>query len=291
MLFSVIIPTYQDYERLAECVKSVLACRGDFDFEVIVVDNDEVHKKKLFQFDDPRVTVVHEPKPGSYAARNYGASIAKGDYLAFTDSDCIVSGNWMIEAQEVFERENCDLIGGEIEIFRVPKGNVWVFIYEKNHAFRQSFTVPEGHSVTANLFVRKKVFENLNGFDQDLLSGGDWRFTECAVKNGYKMSYAQNVIVNHPARTSFSAYFKKQKRVAAWGYIITKQRFNHSGLRIFGSHIVNNGKNIFLLTKLTKKFRDMPVVFLLAVTTFLYKSSLLFAFTCRIIKPEKITAY
>lgn len=87
---SVIIPIYKVEDYLERCVKSVL--NQDFqDIEVILVDDgspdccpqicDDLAKR------DERIVVVHKTNGGLSSARNAGIEIAKGDYIAFLDSD------------------------------------------------------------------------------------------------------------------------------------------------------------------------------------------------------------
>jgi glycosyltransferase involved in cell wall biosynthesis len=56
--------------------------------EVIVVDNGSTEDSKNVAQSFDFVTLLEEPDAGSYAARNRGLSCVKGDYVAFTDSDC-----------------------------------------------------------------------------------------------------------------------------------------------------------------------------------------------------------
>ncbi|PWN07811.1 glycosyltransferase family 2 protein [Rhodohalobacter mucosus] len=289
--FSVIIPTFRDTARLTACMESVLKCGTEQSFEVIVVNNAPEHQASEFLFGDPRVKVLHEPAHGSYMARNRGAEAARGTYLAFTDSDCIVDPEWLAEAEKVFQGRDCDLLGGHVELFKVPGANGWIYIYEKNHAFRQDLTVPRGQGVTANLFVRKKVFDELGGFDKSMLSGGDWEFTSRAVNRGFRLCYAPGVKIRHPARESFSSFFRKQKRLAAWGYQNGKIKHHHSGLRMLGSHLLNNGRNIFVQTGQTEKSSEKPLIFLLASAIYIYKTVILSAIVVHIINAEKVTAY
>ena len=96
-VISVIIPVYNDEERILECVDSIFSQRtSSFSLEVIVVDNGStdntfsVAKNELLpKYDSLRVEQCLSP--GSYAARNHGLSVCKGEYTAFTDSDCKVS--------------------------------------------------------------------------------------------------------------------------------------------------------------------------------------------------------
>ena len=69
-------------------------------FEVIVVNNDPADPCPCIPLPDNFVLTT-EGKPGSYAARNAGIKIAKGEILAFTDSDCIPHSNWIEQAVNI----------------------------------------------------------------------------------------------------------------------------------------------------------------------------------------------
>jgi glycosyltransferase involved in cell wall biosynthesis/2-polyprenyl-3-methyl-5-hydroxy-6-metoxy-1,4-benzoquinol methylase len=84
-LFSVIIPTHNRPDYLAEAIESVLAQTVQ-DFEVIVVDDGS--EPPVPEHDDPRVRLTRRQQAvGPSQARNDGASAANGEYLAFLDDD------------------------------------------------------------------------------------------------------------------------------------------------------------------------------------------------------------
>jgi glycosyltransferase involved in cell wall biosynthesis len=58
-------------------------------YEIIFVDNGSVENIEVLVSQFPQTSFTNEPKPGSYAARNKRISIARGEIIAFTDSDCV----------------------------------------------------------------------------------------------------------------------------------------------------------------------------------------------------------
>lgn len=289
MLFSVIIPTYKDWDRLKLCLDNLIDVQeGSFEYEIIVVDNAEHHAPPDFIKSLDQISLVHEPSPGSYNARNKGAGIASGKYLAFTDSDCIPDKNWLVDAKDCFDTENCDLIGGRIDIFKQDGGSDWAYIYEKNTAFSQSENVPKGKAVTANFFVKNRVFNQVGGFDSSLKSGGDWDFSKRSVDEGFRLVYADNVVVKHPARKSIIAIFKKQKRFAAWGFIKAKRKFGYSGLRILAGNLYYGAKRIFRSAAGVSQTKEKMIVCSIALGIYLYKSLFQVLFVINLVKPDKI---
>jgi glycosyltransferase involved in cell wall biosynthesis len=86
-LVSVIIPTYNRWPLLGEAVESVLK-QTRKDFELIVVDDGSTDEsaKHLARY-GARLRLLSQTRRGVAAARNFGAAVACGRFLAFLDSD------------------------------------------------------------------------------------------------------------------------------------------------------------------------------------------------------------
>ncbi|MFU8862103.1 MAG: glycosyltransferase family 2 protein [Cyclonatronaceae bacterium] len=284
-----IIPTYNDWGRLEKCLKKLHpSVQGSVDYEIIVVDNAPNHNPPGWFVDLPHVRLLSEPTPGSYAARNRGASFAAGKFLAFTDADCIPESNWLGNASRFFSEQKCDMIGGEVRIFREEQGSRWAYIYEKHVAFRQADNVSKNESVTANFFIRRDVFEHLNGFDQEIKSGGDFEFSKRAVQNGYRLAYAENVVVLHPARTTLGSLFRKQRRFAAWGYLNVRKAHGHSGFRILMSNLLHGLRSIVRRSSRPEALREKWIVFLVSTSLYVYNVFLQFLIMIHVIDPHSI---
>jgi len=88
-IVSVIIPTYNRAHVLARAIQSVLNQTYQ-DFEIIVVDDGSTDNTEevIKSFNDPRIRYIrHEENKGAAAARNTGIKAAKGEFIAFQDSD------------------------------------------------------------------------------------------------------------------------------------------------------------------------------------------------------------
>ena len=89
-ILSVVIPVYKVEDYLERCVNSVLS--QDFrDLEVVLVDDGSPDRCPEicdeFARRDERVRVIHKPNGGLSSARNAGIEVAKGEFIAFLDSD------------------------------------------------------------------------------------------------------------------------------------------------------------------------------------------------------------
>jgi glycosyltransferase involved in cell wall biosynthesis len=227
---TIIIPTYKDWHRLAICVTALEnQTYPKENFEVIIVNND-AGDNTPGHFNVPeRFQVVTEKQSGSYAARNRGLGLAKGEIIGFTDSDCIPDPDWIAKAVEYFHtNENCSRIAGKVEVFAKTGKPTTAEIYDQLYAFRQKRYVQDsGTCVTANLFSYKHVFDTVGLFDQVHYSLSDVEWGKEANKAGFRIDYVENVIVKHPAR-NWDELVKKEKRLGGGiGLRLRgKQRFN-----------------------------------------------------------------
>lgn len=226
---SVIIPVYNDSQRLKICLKALFTQTFDKEkYEVIVVDNASIEniKEVCEQFKTENITYLYEKKKGSYAARNKGIKYSKSKYKAFVDSDCIPQKDWLQKAVRILEKGNMDLLGGKVELFfKEPNNPTDVELYEGCFAFQQERNIKRKNvSITANLFVKTKVFNKTGLFDDSLLSGGDTEFCKRANKNGFNIEYAPNVVVLHPARNNWEEMRDKLLRVVGGKYSVSKPK-------------------------------------------------------------------
>ena len=223
---SIIIPVFNDNERLFFCLKALeKQTYPKENYEIIIVDNGS--DKSVYSISNKfaRVKVDYEAKPGSYSARNKGILLAKGEILAFTDSDCIPAEDWLKNGvEQLLKLNNKGVIAGNINMFyKNPKHPNSVEIYDSITHLQQEKMVTKAHfGATANLFTSKKVFENVGLFNSELKSGGDAEWGKRAYDYGYPIVYADDCCVAHPCRNSLSSILKKAARVSGGRYKRTK---------------------------------------------------------------------
>lgn len=223
---SVIVPTYRDRESLAGC----LAClaRQDFPaerFEIVVADNDPEAARSPPSALPANARLVHQPTPGSYAARNAAAAGAGGAVLFFTDADCRPAPDWIASGLRLLEENPAvDRLGGAVVLSAA--GARWTVpeLYDRLFNLRQERYVGRGYAATANLVVRRELFERVGPFDERLYSSGDKEWNRRAGAAGSRLLYADTVRVEHPARASFAEHARKRARVVQGRLALRRER-------------------------------------------------------------------
>ena len=97
-MISVIVPVYNVEKFIEKCINSILA-QTYKDFELILVDDGSSDKSgeicDSFSAQHPNVHTIHQPNSGVSVARNNGIAAAKGEYIAFVDSDDTVNESYL----------------------------------------------------------------------------------------------------------------------------------------------------------------------------------------------------
>jgi glycosyltransferase involved in cell wall biosynthesis len=214
---SVIIPVFNDLIRLKLCLdaleKQTYPKRL---YEVIVVDNgsDERIDELVNQF--RQAVAIHENRQGSYAARNKGIAFSKGDIIAFTDSDCIPSQEWIDKGVgNLLHVPNCGLVVGRINMFfKDPDKPTAVELYDALTAFPNEHIVNvERFGPTANVFTFRSVIDHIGAFNDNIKSAGDREWGQRVFSFGYQQIYADDTFVSHPARYSLKQLLKRHVRM------------------------------------------------------------------------------
>ncbi len=168
MKFSVIIPTHNRGWLIKETIESVLNQRFK-DFEVIVVDDGSTDDTfKILAEYTGRIKILSQSNSGGEQARNRGAEISNGEYLAFLDDDDIFFPFTLEIYNKVINTKNSPaLLAGQpfyfndkIDPVKIPYENKIKFYSYKDY-FSKDVTIFTSCSM---LVVRKDIFKKINGF-------------------------------------------------------------------------------------------------------------------------------
>ena len=219
---SVIIPVYNNSHGLKKVLESLVQQNfPNNEFQIIIADNGSsdgsLDVAKEYRGNYPQLVnyVIEDKIQSSYAARNKGIGVAKGQVLAFTDSDCIPSKDWLFQGLKSLRENNVSMVAGRIEFtFKNSQPNIWEYFDAAGKLNQKSYVENAGFGATANLFLRKLMFEKYGVFLDELKSGGDYEFGRRLTKLGERLIYSQKTLVKHPARATFIEKYNKSKRIA-----------------------------------------------------------------------------
>lgn len=111
-MISVIVPIFNVEKYLNRCVESILK-QSYTDFELILVDDGSPDKCPAicdeYALQDKRIKVIHKQNGGLSSARNAGLEIAKGDYIAFVDSDDFIHPDYLRLLYQALKETGADI--------------------------------------------------------------------------------------------------------------------------------------------------------------------------------------
>jgi glycosyltransferase involved in cell wall biosynthesis len=177
-LVSVIIPAYNRAAVLPRAINSILAQTYQ-DFEIIVVDDcskdntDEVMRSLR----DPRIRYIkHEKNKGGNAARNTGIKEAKGELIAFLDSDDEWLKDKLTQQIDLFLRSgrSLGLVYGGQKLHNENTGQISDFRGEKKGDVLKDLLVRNYIGSLSVVMVRSEYLRQVNGMDETLKSCQDW---------------------------------------------------------------------------------------------------------------------
>ena len=212
----IVIPVFNDPEGLGRCLEALAAHSHSCpDFRVVVVDNASTPPLKIQKQYPFSFQLITCQTPGSYAARNAGASVSDGDVLVFLDADCIPQAGWLANGlQALSGGESERVIGGQV-LFLSSENPTATEAYQLIVGFGQEKNInAKGFTATANLFVSRKTFMRVGFFDETLLSGGDREWCWRAAAAGAPVFFANNAVVITPPRRKLRSAIVQARRIA-----------------------------------------------------------------------------
>ena len=98
MKVSIIIVSFNTRSLLRDCLESLQRNSPICAHEICIVDNGSTDGSfELLQSNYSEQVLIHQHRGGTIAAqRNFGARVARGDYIFFLDSDCIVHQEYFV---------------------------------------------------------------------------------------------------------------------------------------------------------------------------------------------------
>jgi glycosyltransferase involved in cell wall biosynthesis len=203
-LFSVIVPSRNRPAQLRRCIEAVGRCEFDRGNVEIIVVNDggsPVNAEGLQSAaNNIDLRLWNQPGRGPSAARNAGASVARGAFLLFIDDDCAPAEDWLLSVECAVARKPDAMHGGHTVNLLPdnPYSRTSQLLVDYVHSYyndpsqnRTRFFASNNITVPAYRFAR------LGGFDESFRAAEDREFCRRWHEAGWEFCYTPSIVINH----------------------------------------------------------------------------------------------
>jgi GT2 family glycosyltransferase len=220
-MVSIVIPVRNEGRTLRSCLESLFA-QDHHPIEVIIVNDGSTDDTgDIVASYGERIQLLSTPGVGPSRGRNLGVARATGDYVAFTDGDCVCGRSWIRELLRGFNgRPDVAGVGGSQ---RTPPDDSpygrQVGAFLRAFGFASDYIRADGkedivevnHNPTCNVLYRRTVFNRVGGFLESLWPGEDVEFDLRVRRCGLRLMYNACAIVYHH-RPDTPAKFRRMMR-------------------------------------------------------------------------------
>jgi GT2 family glycosyltransferase len=238
--FSIVIPTYNRPSQLAACLQACTDLDYPRDrFEVLVIDDggttslDDVVApfRKVMA-----LKLVRQENRGPAAARNRGASEAKGKFLAFTDDDCAPAAGWLRALEAQFALSPDCAVGGQtinsltLNLYSTASQLLICYLLSYyNRVPDQARFFP-----SSNLAFPADRFHTIGGFNvaHGRAAGEDRELCDRWLRHGYRMIYVTKAVVFHAHDLTFRSFLRQHFNYGEGAFWFHKARANAQRLHI-----------------------------------------------------------
>jgi cellulose synthase/poly-beta-1,6-N-acetylglucosamine synthase-like glycosyltransferase len=216
---SIIIPVKNAERFLASCLRSLNQLSYPKDkYEIIISDSDSTDKTREIAV-SLGAQVVIAAGPSVCAGRNSGFTQAKGEIIAFSDADCIMDKDWLMNAVKYFQDEKVACVGGvsfvpdDETAFGKACGFIFSYsLFTGGSTYGRHF--PEvrevEHNPGCNAIYRRSALEKVMPVDERFTDGEDVIMNKQLKDLGYKFLFTPDTKLWH-YRSSTPKRFWKQK--------------------------------------------------------------------------------
>jgi glycosyltransferase involved in cell wall biosynthesis len=217
MKFSVVVPFFNEGKHIERCAKSLLS--QDFDrkdYEIILIDNGSSDNSCEIVRRYPEIILLHEDKPGPYAARNKGIKVAKGDVIVFTDGDCEVSSDWLTQVNIGMKSTGAPVVLGRRHFAPDISPSLQMAEDYENTKIEYILKTPIQKKYlfgfTNNMAVNAECFKSIGDF-REVKRGGDTEFIQryLSSTDNRGLAFLPEMTICHMEITGIGVWLGKQK--------------------------------------------------------------------------------
>ncbi len=253
-MVSVIIPTYNYAQYLAETLQSVVN-QSYTNWECIVVDDGSVDNTeevvREFINKDSRFSFFKQENKGVSHARNIGVKVSKGKYIQFLDGDDLIQPNKLASQVHFLESNpSVDIVYSDVRFFddmdysnlrnslHGNKPDDWLPKFKANGKAIIEYFCRMNFLVINAPLLSKKCVEEAGFFDENMKALEDWDFwMKCALRN-YSFSFHKDKDDLALVRVHASSLSKEKKGMKKGNFMFLQHIMFHKNLSISNQVIV-----------------------------------------------------
>ncbi|MBL7206045.1 MAG: glycosyltransferase [Candidatus Aenigmarchaeota archaeon] len=222
--FSIIIAVKEFNKNLEKCLEGCLNLDHK-NYEIIVLP--DLGFKR-----DSRIKQIVTGNVSPAEKRDIGAEYSDSEILAFIDDDAFPREDWLKKAEKYFQRPDTVAVGGPgvehpNDSKRQKASDLVLSSFIGSGSMRRRYKPGKEAEIidhpTCNLFIRKKAFESIGGFDTKYWPGEDTKLCNSLVKSGRKIVYAPDIVVYHHRRNLFKPHLKQIWRYGFYRGVFAKR--------------------------------------------------------------------
>jgi len=259
---SVIIPAYNSTDFIEEALDSVLSQKYR-DHEIIVV-NDGSPDTEVFERTIrtrlEEITYIRQPNLGAGVARNTGIKHARGDLIAFLDSDDVWMPDFLASQYIFLERNDLDMVYSDAHMFGIRSAYRRTFMEtapSEGDVTVESLLDLSCNVITSGTLVRKNVLIEAGLFETERVRAHDFHLWLRIAKNGGRIGYQKKPLLKYRVRLdslSGDSVSRIEREIDAFERVrrtieLTPEQDRIAQARILGlqaDHAVEQGK-VFLV--------------------------------------------
>ena len=200
-LVTVVMPTWQRAAVLPRAVHSVLGQTMP-DLELVVVDDGstDATQEVLAGCADPRLRVLTTAHAGAAAARNAALEVARGELVAYLDTDNLWSPQFLeVMVGELRDTDVAAYSGRHLFLLDGPLQDARVVARRTHSPAYNPAALLRGNSIDLNVLVhRRSLLEEVGVFDTDLARLIDWDLVaRIALRHPFGVRHVDQVLVDY----------------------------------------------------------------------------------------------
>jgi glycosyltransferase involved in cell wall biosynthesis len=223
MRISVIVPVFNGIQTLSGCLQALLGQSRPPD-EIIVVDDGSTDHTAALAATFP-VTVLRQANAGPAAARNYGAAMATGEILLFTDADCAPAADWVARLAAPFVDPT---ISGAKGAYRSRQQALVARFVQQEYLDRYDRMAGRPGIDFVDTYAaayRRDVFLAAGGFDTTFPTASveDQELSFRLAAQGHRLVYVPEAMVAHRHDRTAAEYARRKYWIGYWKALVTRR--------------------------------------------------------------------